>query len=494
MNRKRVGVAGLLHESNTFLGVPTTYDHFARNTLTRGPELLARWTGAKHELGGMIAGAAEQGLDVVPLLATIAIPSGAVTAEAFEQIAGEILEEIRRALPLDGLLVALHGATACDAFPDADGELLRRIRGAAGPDLPLIATLDLHANISPAMAAYSTALVVYRSNPHLDQEARGREAATLMGRTLRGEVRPVQALETPPLIISISRQYTGEEPAAGLYGDLESVLERSRILSASVAMGFYYADVEEMGASFLAVADGDPEAARSAARWMGERAWARRAEFVGALPPPAEAVALAARSEAAPVVLMDVGDNVGAGSPGDSTVLFAEMLRQGVPGGLVILADPEAVRACATAGAGATVSLQVGGKTDRLHGDPVPITGRVRVLCDGRFVETQVRHGGWGSFDQGVTAVVETPDDHTVILTTRRMAPMSLEQILSVGVKPERKRILIVKGVVAPRAAYEPVAAKIVLVDTPGVTSDNPRHFAYRRRRVPLYPLEECAT
>jgi microcystin degradation protein MlrC len=107
------------------------------------------------------------------------------------------------------------------------------------------------------------------------------------------------------------------------------------------------------------------------------------------------------------------------------------------------------------------------------------------------FKETQIRHGGWGDYDQGVTAVVETEDDHTIVLTTRRMAPMSLEQVLSLGIKPQSKDILIVKGVVAPRAAYEPVAGEIVLVDTPGVTTDNPRHFEYTRRRKPLYPLED---
>jgi microcystin degradation protein MlrC len=132
----------------------------------------------------------------------------------------------------------------------------------------------------------------------------------------------------------------------------------------------------------------------------------------------------------------------------------------------------------------ASVALGVGDRK-------VSIRGSVRTISDGLFRETQIRHGGWGEFDQGVTAVVETEDNHTVVLTSRRMAPMSLEQVLSLGIHPERKDILIVKGVVAPRAAYEPVAGEIVLVDTPGVTSDNPRHFAYRHRRTPLFPLED---
>lgn len=484
----RVGLLGFLHESNTFLPVATTYEHFASTMLTRGEAVRARWQGAHHELSGLLAGCDEAGLTVVPGMATYAVPSGTITAEAFEQLASELLASIE--VPLDGLLVALHGATASAAFPDADGEILRRIRRMVGPKVPVIVTLDLHANVSAQMAQFSDAMVAYRSNPHLDQFARGREAALLMARTLSGEIRPVQALETPPMLIHISKQHTAVEPARGLYADLATVLTWPGILSASVAMGFYYADVPEMGMAFLAVADGDEALARQAAKWMAERAWERRAELVGELPTPAAAVEYARQSSQRPVVLMDVGDNVGAGSPGDSTLLFAEVIRQGARNAMVILYDPESVEACVAAGVRQSVNLLVGAKTDLLHGAPVPITGQVRTLHDGVFVETQVRHGGWDGGDQGVTAVVETAEGHTVVLTSRRMAPMSLEQVISLGIHPERKDLLIVKGVVAPRAAYEPIAGEILLVDTAGVTSDNPASFVYRNRRRPLYPLE----
>jgi microcystin degradation protein MlrC len=226
------------------------------------------------------------------------------------------------------------------------------------------------------------------------------------------------------------------------------------------------------------VADGAPAAARDAAQWMAHRAWERRADFAGNLPDPASAVRAAAASARKPVVLMDVGDNVGGGSAGDSTVLFDELLCQRVRNGLVILYDPAAVRTCIEAGVRASVELGA-------------IRGHVRTISDGIFHETQIRHGGWGEYDQGPTAVVETDEEHTVIFTSRRMAPMSLEQVLSLGIHPERKDILIVKGVVAPRAAYEPIAGEIVLVDTPGATCDDPRNFDYRHRRRPLYPLED---
>jgi microcystin degradation protein MlrC len=295
------------------------------------------------------------------------------------------------------------------------------------------------------------------------------------------------------LILRISCQYTSEEPASILYDNVREAMRLPGILSASTAMGFYYSDVAEMGASFLAVADGDLALAQRTAHRMAQKAWDMRERFTRPLPDAAAAVAIAAKSAKKPVVLLDIGDNVGGGSPADSTILFEEVQRQNAPNALVILYDPEAVRQCVAAGIRAPIELKAGGKTDRMHGDPVHIRGCIRILSDGRFVETQIRHGGWGHGDQGITAVVETEEGHTVILTSERMAPMSLEQVISLGIHPERKDILIVKGVVAPRAAYEPVAGEFIPVGTPGVTADDPRTFSYRRRRAPLYPLEKDA-
>lgn len=490
----RVALLGFLHESNTFLSTPTRYDNFARASLTRHGDMLKRWKGAHHELGGMIDGCEETGLIVAGGMATFAIPSGTITADAYEQLTNELTTALKEVLPVQGVLIALHGATVSATYPDADGEILKRIREMVGPDLPVIVTLDLHANISADMVRHSNALICYRSNPHLDQHERGKEAALLMSRTLRGEVHPIQALAAPPLVIQISCQYTAEEPASLLYDGVQAALEQPGILSASVAMGFYYSDVTEMGASFVAISDGDASLAQQTADRMACKAWEMRDRFYRPLPSAAAAVAQAMTATKKPVVLLDIGDNVGGGSPADSTILFEEIQKQGACNSLVILYDPDAVRQCLAVGVRQSVELEVGSKTGGLHGKPVRIRGTVRTLSDGRFVETQIRHGGWGGGDQGITAVVETEDLHTVILTSERMSPMSLEQVISLGVHPERKDILIVKGVVAPRAAYEPVTAEFILVGTPGVTADDPHGFPYKHRRVPLYPLEKGAT
>lgn len=470
----RVGILGFLHESNTFLGVPTRWEDFASTSMTAGAEMRQRWTGTHHEIGGFFAGCAAEGLEAVPGFATYAVPSGAIAAEDFERIAASLTGAISAMEPVDALLVALHGATVSEAFPDADGEILRRLRARVGSMMPVVVTLDLHANVSKQMMAFSDAIVAYRTNPHLDQRERGEEAARLLARILKGRINPVMALATPPLAVPISAQKSDE---LFLFDDLREVLAWPGILSASVCLGFYYADVAEMGTSFLAVADGDYALAERAVRYMSDRAMARRDELVPTLPSPAEAVTAAMAATAKPVVLMDVGDNVGGGSAADSLVLFEECLRQGARNALVVIHAPDRVERCVAAGVGGHIDL---GFCD----------GTVRLLSDGLFTERKVRHGGWNHCDQGLTAVVETAADHTVILTSRRMAPMSIEQIRSVGVIPENKAILIVKGVIAPQAAYREVAASIVLVDTPGPTANDPASFTYQHRRRPMFPME----
>jgi microcystin degradation protein MlrC len=485
----RIGVAGFLHESNTFLSVPTDRDAFEAHGLTVGEDLLAYWKGSHHEVGGFLAGAEQFSFDPVGILMAHAVPSGTVTADAFESIIGEMLDRLRAAAPLDGMLLALHGATVCESHRDADGEVAARVRQTVGHDVPIVMTLDCHANVSQRMIDAVDATVMYRSNPHLDQEDRGIEAANLITAMIRGDIRPVQALATPPMIIPIAHQHTAEPPAKGLIDEVDDLMQQPGILSASVALGFPYADVAEMGTSFLVVADGDEALARDSVNRLAGHAWRRREEFLCRLPTPAEAIEHA-MNRPGPVILMDIGDNVGGGSAGDSTHLLAEMIKQHARGGCVVLSDPRAVAVCETAGKGGRVQLAVGGKTDDLHGRPIEISGTVEALTDGKFTEPHRRHGGWGHFDQGPTAVIRTNDDHLLMLTTRRMAPFSLGQITHAGIDPKTRQIIVAKGVVAPRAAYEPIASEIILVDTPGSTAANPAHFDYRHRRRPLYPLE----
>ena len=424
----------------------------------------------------------------------IAVPSGPLSSDCFDSLLNDILMGIRHADRLDGLLLALHGATVAANHSDADGEIVTRVRERVGADLPIVLTLDPHANVSQRMIDGTDASIMYQTVPHTDQHRCGLEAADLLARTVRGEIRPVQSLEMLPLALNVVMQDTGEPPALTMMEEAATIAKKPGMLSASVAFGCPWADVAEMGSSVVAVADGDESLARHGAAVLADRFWNMRQEFVGEVPTPEEAVHQASEIEGPPVLISDMGDNVGAGGVGDSTILFDEILRQGVRNTLVVLCDPESAQECARAGVRARVDLEVGGKTDDRHGRTIPITGRVRTLSDGFFFEPEPRHGSWQNYNQGVTAVVETDEEHTVVVTSLRMAPLSLHQILSAGIDPTRKKIIIAKAIIAPRAAYSAVTDRFILCNTTGATSSDLSSFDYRNRRRPMFPLEPDAS
>ena len=489
MSRPRVGVAAFLHESNTFVTDPTPLASFEQEWLLEGDRLLTELAGIPHEVGGFLAGLDDAGLAAVPLLAARAIPSGPVAGAAFDQLLTRLQRLIADAPPLDGVLAAPHGATVSERAADADGEWLRRLRGWVGERLPIVATLDLHANLSRQMVDYCDALIPYRSNPHLDQRQRGEEAAALLAATLRGEVRPVLAAAFPPMAINIERQHTGESPMQELYEVASQLGDRVGVLGCSLLHGFPYADVPEMGSAVCVTSDGDQELAGDVAREFAAYLWSERARFVGEFDAP-EAVVSELASHAGPVCLLDMGDNVGGGSPGDGTTLAHAIHRRRLSNCFVCLYDVEAVAAAKRAGRGSTLKLAVGGHTDDLHGAPLEANFEVVSLHDGRFEEPEARHGGVSHFDMGATAVLRTDAGLIVMVTSRRVFPVSLGQLTSCDINPRALHLIVAKGVVAPVTAYSQVCRELVRVDTPGSTSANMERLEYRNRRRPMFPFE----
>ncbi|HZT80095.1 MAG TPA: M81 family metallopeptidase [Gemmataceae bacterium] len=485
----RIAVAGFLHESNTFAPLRTDRAAFAAQGLAFGPALLDEWRDAHHEMGGFLEAAAAEGFEPVPILMAWATPSGPVTDDVFEEITGRLSDGLRRERP-DGLLLALHGAMVAESHLDADGEVLARLRRALGPDFPVVVTFDLHGNLSPRVADNCHAAVAYRTNPHVDQRECGRRAARLLVRTLRGEIRPCVALAKPPLIVNIMVHDTSCEPLKSFMDEARALERQPGILAASLLPGFAYADVPQMGPAVVVVSDGDPALARREADRLAGRLWEARDRLTRQLPDAATAVALALKAERLPAVLVDTGDNVGGGSAGDGTVLLAELLRQGATDAVVCLYAPEEVKQCGAAGVGAEVRLTVGGKVDRRHGNPVAVTGRVRLLHDGTYVEPAVRHGGKRVNHMGRTALVEVVGRNLLVLNSLRHPPFSLGQLTCLGIRPERQRLLVVKAAIAYKAAYLPVAGTVIEVDTPGLTAVNPHRFDYRHVRRPLFPLD----
>jgi microcystin degradation protein MlrC len=485
----RIAIGGLMHESNTFARAKTDRSAFEAGGLETGDAIFARWGNAHHEVAGFFDAAAADGFAVVPTLMGWATPAGPLTANCYVELTAALLHSIDQAGPVDAVVLALHGAMVADGQRDADGTILCRVRDLIGPGRTLVATLDYHGNVSAAMVQATDALVGYRTYPHIDQRARGQHAVKLAARAARGEIRPVQALAKPPIMIPILAQDTSRPPMSLLMERVETLDRQPRVLDASLWAGFAYADVPAAGAACVVVADGDQTLADGLAASLADDVWTHRRELTASPLPAVDAIALALASTDTPVVLVDLGDNIGGGSAADSTVLWNELLRQQATGAVVVLYDPEAARACAAAGTGARVSLEVGGKID-CHSPPARIAGRVVTIHLGRYEEELPRHGGIRHNDQGLTAVIATDDSNTVVVNSLRHPPFSLGQLTSLGIRPERARILVVKAAVAYKAAYAPIARRLIEVDTPGLTAANPCRFHYEKVRRPILPLD----
>ena len=326
----RIAVGGIMHESNSFYPVPTRLKDFQ---VFRGTQIAAQYAASQSEMAGYLEGAKRYGFEVYPTLFASATPAGPVTAEALDSLTAELIGMLKSAPKLDGVLLALHGAMVSESHPHADAETVRRVRAAVGLEMPIVVTHDFHANIPPSIVHDSNALVTYKTNPHVDQRERGVKAAEIAARIARGEAKPTQAIAKPPMIYNIRFQNTNMEPLGPVTEESRRLECDPHILAASVAGGYQYADVPEVGPSAIVVTNDDAElAARQAAR-LSDMLWATRDRLTLDLPDPAEAVRQACASDRFPVVLVEMGDNIGGGSAGDATFILASWLTRKLPAG-----------------------------------------------------------------------------------------------------------------------------------------------------------------
>jgi microcystin degradation protein MlrC len=481
----RLIAGGIMHETHTFSAEPTTVESLG--VVARGDELLA-FAGVNHSLGGVVDACRERGIELAPAFFADGVSTGTPDRQTFETLVGELCARISEALPADGIVLTLHGAMVAEDFPDAEAEIVRRVREVAGADLPIAVTLDLHANIGQAMVGPVDIITTYDTYPHVDAAERAREAVDLLVSTIQGEIRPTMALAKPPLMPVPQAIATGEGPFKTLFERAHDMERSGEALTVSVAGGFAYADVPEAGVGLLVTTDDDAEAAQRLADELAALAWSLRHDMIVRNTPPAEAVAEAIAFPEGPVMLVDVGDNIGGGTPGDGTLLLAELLAQGAQDATVVIADAEAAQAAFTTAVGGTVQTAVGGKTDRLHGDPVPVTGRVRLLCDGQWIHEGPENAGV-PVDIGPTAVL-CCGGVNLVLTTRKSMPGDQQQLKSVGIDPARQHIIVVKAAVRWRGGFGPIAKHAVYADTPGLGSVDLHRFTYRHIRRPIFPLD----
>jgi len=494
MKKPRVAVGGILHETNTFARKKTGYADFQRGRaigVGEGESLLRSLRGVNMPVGGFIAEAKHSGLDLVPLIWTFAQPGGAVRHSVYLRLKKKFIAGLKKSLPVAGVLLDLHGAMVTDRCEDVEGDFIKSVRDVVGPAVPVIATLDLHANITELMAAKADALIGYDTYPHVDLKERGMEAARMMAQAIAGKIKPALAFRKLPMLIGPPRQCTLIPPMADVFKIAHRMERLPGVLAVTVSGGFPFSDIKDAGASVAVITDGNLGLAGKLADKLAGEIWKRREQFRVKLTPLKEAIAHALKTRKGPVVLADGSDNPGGGAPCDGTFMLKVLVGANVPSAVVaVIADPEAVAAASKAGAGKLATITVGGKTDRLHGPPLKLTGLVKLVGPKTYVNKGPMMTGL-KVDMGRAALFVV-NNVEIILTTNRFQPWDAEAIRCMGIEPRDRLLVGLKSAVHYRSSYQDMASKIFEVDTPGIHSPNLANYRFRKVRRPIFPLDNA--
>jgi microcystin degradation protein MlrC len=490
----RIAVGQLWQETNTFNPLPTTRADFEAFDVIRGAALVERMA-ETNELGGFIQSlrAWPERPEVVGLARLAAWPAGPVSAETYAWVRGELMGALQAALPVDAVLLALHGSLAAEGTPDVEGDILDAFRALIGPGVPLVATLDLHANVTGRMVRAAHALVLYHTIPHIDVVETGVRGAAVLRRVLDG-ARPVTAFQKLPLVAPVERA-DSQDPQSVSYAirEMLQAWERDpRVLAAGLATVQPWLDVPELGAAAVVVTDGDPTLARERCAELAAFVWGRRRDYPSELTPVEEGVRAAFAEPDGLVVLGDGADATTSGAPGDGTHLLGEMLNYDWPRpALVTLVDPELVAEAARRGVGAELTAALGGKRDRRFAAPVSASVRVAGLFDARFVMSGHLARNL-PIDMGRSAVLRAGNVH-VVVTSRSGPHFSPQLFQAAGLDPFAAQLLVAKSPCGFRAAYRSRAKKILIVRSAGCAPSDFWRHAYHRIPRPLWPWDEIA-
>jgi len=489
----RIAVGQLWQETNTLNPWPTRREDFEQFGVLRGQELVSQMAHT-NELGGFIqslAGWAERP-EVVGLVRLPAWPAGPLTTEAFGWLHTEMLSALEEAGPIDGVLLALHGAMVADKHPDVEGEILTAVRERIGPATPLVATLDLHANITLQMAYAADALVLYHSVPHIDVFETGQRGASVLRRILIEGARPVTAFQKVPAVMPPVRANTQAE--SGVSVDFKrrlQELERTPgVLAAGLATVQPWLDIPNLGSCVLVTTDNRPELAGQACIELADQLWQRREEYLTDLLSPEEAVRRARKVEDGLVVLSDPADATTSGAPGDSVWILKELLRyQWSRPVLVTLVAPAIVAEAERAGPGATFDVTLGGVLDHRFGTRIALRVNVERLFQARFILSG--HLGKNMpIDMGPSVVLR--HDHVGIVVTSRSGPhFAPELFQAAGLDPFAAALLVAKSPAGFRAAYASRALAMYSVQAPGCAPADFWNYPFANIPHPLWPWDE---
>ena len=482
------------HETNTFSQLPTTLSHFESYLLAHGDDIPAAVEGSVIEPAGVEQAAERYGWELVRSVVAWTTPSGRVTRDAWDACLGNILETAAGAGPLDGALISLHGAMATEDFDDAEGELLEQLRAVVGPDIPIAITLDLHANVTARMAEHANIISAYRTYPHIDQIGAAERAAAVLERAMAGEIKPVSHIARRPQLIGLdSGRTTTDNPMTELLARAETLEQQDPdVFLVSIQAGFPPADMTETGPSVVVCGDGQNDRFQQIAESYMDFAWETRHfdsnEYLSVAQAMDRVPGLLAE-KGGPIVIADSSDNPGSGAYGDSTNLLAGMIEAGLKNAaFATICDAAAAAQLVAAGKGATVSVSLGGKVDPTYGPPLDLTGEVVTVTDGSYLALGPR---WGGTVQhlGPTAVYRV-GGVDIIVASQRLQVTELETLTHAGIEPRDKDVVAVKSIHHFRAAYAPIAADILIVDSGALATKDWHKLPYKNLRRPIFPLD----
>jgi microcystin degradation protein MlrC len=491
----RIAFGGFMHETNTFAPVKAEWRDFLMAkgwpALTRGEAMFDVFREMNIGTAGAMSELLSLGHALVPLSWCGATPSSYVTDEAFEKICAILVNDLVAALEagsLNGIYLDLHGAATAESFEDAEGELLRRVRAVVGPEIPIVASLDLHANVTRQMVEMSDALVAYRTYPHVDMEDTGRRAARVLDRLIRRPKPWFKSFRQINFLIPVNWGCTLIEPAQSIYRHLDEIEAGDNGVVLSFAPGFPATDIADCGASVFGYAATE-QGAEAAVRKLADEIESREAEFAGKVYTADEAVAYAmAKSNEAtrPFVLADTQDNPGAGGNSDTVGILESLVRLGAQGAvLAVLYDPEAAEAAHRAAEGAELELAVGARSKMPGHNPFRARFRVEKLGDGNFVGTgpMWRGARMALGPMALLRVLDGGGDVRVVVASRKQQAADQAIFRHLGIEPSEQKILVLKSSVHFRADFQPIAEEILVVEAPGPMPADPAVLPWTRLR-----------
>jgi microcystin degradation protein MlrC len=484
---KRIFTACLGTETNTFSSLPTGLQLFADTCLFRKRSYGEKvpMFGAPLEVWRRLAEA--RGWEVEESLCAFAQPAGITVKRVYEGFRDEILHDLRAALPVDAVLLSLHGAMVADGYDDAEGDLLAAVRRIVGPDVPVGAELDLHANVSRQKLDGATALVLFKEYPHIDVPERAADLFHLIADAMEGRTKPVMAAFD---CRTVGVFHTTREPMRGFVDKCVSLEGKDGVLSVSIVHGFPWADVADMGSKIIVVADGDRAKAERLTAELGREFFAMRHETQPSYVGLEQAMARAAsHNQLKPLVIADVSDNAGGGASSDSTFILKALLEKGIKDAAIAMVwDPMAVRLGFEVGEGASLELRLGGKLGQASGPPLDLRAKVIGLKRDAYVSFGGREKNLAPV--GDMAAFEV-DGVAIVCNTLRGQCKSLDCFTHVGVDPAARRVIVVKSMQHFYAAYAPIASEILYVAVPGAVAPDVQALPYRKASRQQWPFAD---